>query len=153
MPSAPLLTDLEPFRSRRIRSVLRTNSADLLGLYAFLAQIIPYADAELEMLFSSGRLLVRKLQWGAKPNGLIFRMRFPSSITGYKRISSGPIDLSGGESGAVKSQTDVGTGKATDIKAPLSAVITVDKIVTRYVCSSFRSGRRKAAAASMLSIM
>ena len=35
------------------------------------------------------------------------------------------IDLSGGEAATVKSPTDVGTGKATDEKAPLSEVITV----------------------------
>jgi type I restriction enzyme R subunit len=42
-----------------------------------------------------------------------------------QRISSGPIDLSGGEAIEVKSPTDVGTGKAIEVKAPLSSVITI----------------------------
>ena len=42
-----------------------------------------------------------------------------------QRISSGPINLSSGEAITVKSPTDVGTGKAADEKAPLSAVIIV----------------------------
>jgi type I restriction enzyme R subunit len=40
-------------------------------------------------------------------------------------VYSGPIDLKQGEAEGVKSPTEVGTGKATDEKAPLSEIIGV----------------------------
>ena len=42
-----------------------------------------------------------------------------------ERVHAGPIDLKKGEAQAIKSPTEVGTGKAKDEKAPLSEIIEV----------------------------
>jgi type I restriction enzyme R subunit len=94
-------------------------------LYAFLGQIIPYGDRDLEMLFTFGKFLMRKLHVGSETERLDLRDDVSLQYYRLQRISSGAIDLGGGEAVTVKSPTDVGTGKAVDEKTPLSAVITV----------------------------
>ena len=103
----------------------RDKLGGFVRLYAFLGQIIPYGDRDLEMLFTFGKLLVRKLHVGSETERLDLQDDVSLQYYRLQRISSGPIDLSSGEAITVKSPTDVGTGKATDEKAPLSAVITV----------------------------
>jgi hypothetical protein len=103
----------------------RDKLGGFVRLYAFLGQIIPYGDPDLEMLFTFGKLLVRKLHVGSETERLDLQDDVSLQYYRLQRISSGPIDLTGGEPGTVKSPTDVGTCKATDEKAPLSAVITV----------------------------
>lgn len=107
------------------RKNFREKLAGYVRLYAFLAQIIPYGDPELEMLFSFGKLLVRKLQLEDDSERLDLEDEVSLQYYRLQRISSGPIDLTAGEAIAVKSPTDVGTGKATDVGAPLSTIITV----------------------------
>jgi type I restriction enzyme R subunit len=77
------------------------------------------------MLFTFGKLLVRKLHVGSETERLDLQDDVSLQYYRLQRISSGSIDLSGGDAITVKSPTDVGTGKATDEKASLSAVITV----------------------------
>jgi type I restriction enzyme R subunit len=103
----------------------RDKLGGFVRLYAFLGQIIPYGDPDLEMLFTFGKLLVRKLHVGSDAERLDLQDDVSLQYYRLQRISSGAIDLSGGEAITVKSPTDVGTGKATDEKAALSAVITV----------------------------
>jgi type I restriction enzyme R subunit len=52
------LADDEP------RAEFRDKLSAYLKLYAFLSQIIPYADPELEMLYSYGRCLMPHLPTG-----------------------------------------------------------------------------------------
>src|ERR1700732_2526761 len=108
---------------REVKSGMKLNG--FVRLYAFLGQIIPYGDRDLEMLFSFGKFLVRKLYVGSETERLDLRDDVSLQYYRLQRISSGAIDLGGGEAVAVKSPTDVGTGKAVDEKTPLSAVITV----------------------------
>jgi len=103
----------------------RDNLGGFVRLYTFLGQIIPYGDTDLEMLFSFAKLLARKLHVDSQTGWLDLQDEVSLQYYRLQRISSGPIDLSGGEAVTVKSPTDVGTGKATDQKAPLSAVIAV----------------------------
>jgi type I restriction enzyme, R subunit len=91
-------------------------------LYAFLSQIIPYADSELEMLYGYGRFLFPHLQLdrggaidlGDEVDLLYYRL---------SREFSGAIELQDGEVQYISSPTDVGTGRAEDEQAPLSAII------------------------------
>jgi type I restriction enzyme R subunit len=48
------------------QKTFRDKLGGFVRLYAFLGQIIPYGDPDLEMLFTFGKLLVRKLrvEWG-----------------------------------------------------------------------------------------
>jgi type I restriction enzyme R subunit len=112
----------------------RDRLGGFIRLYAFLGQIIPYGDPDLEMLFTFGKLLARKLHVGDETDRLDLQDDVSLQYYRLQRISSGPIDLSDGEVITVKSPTDVGTGKATEVKAPLSAVITVlnDRFGTEF---------------------
>ena len=43
------------------RELFRGKLVAYVRLYAFMAQIIPYSDRELEMLYSYGRILLKHL--------------------------------------------------------------------------------------------
>lgn len=105
------------------RREFRDKLGGYVRVYAFLSQIIPYADADLEMLYSYGRFLLPHLpvdrdtsvvQIGDEVNLQFYRL---------DRIHSGGIDLKEGDVTGVYSPTDVGTGKAKDEKIPLSEII------------------------------
>ncbi|MDL1879400.1 type I restriction endonuclease subunit R, partial [Cytophagia bacterium CHB2] len=92
---------------------------------SFLSQIISYADADLEMLYSFGRLLLPHLPLDR--DVAIVKVGDEVELQYYRmeRIFSGAIKIAEGEAQYVKSPTDVGTGKAQDEKAPLSEIIEV----------------------------
>lgn len=124
------LTEDEQVEFRdRLRSYVR--------LYAFITQVMPYEDEELEKLYSYGRFLLKKLPGD--------RARHVPDLTGdvemeYYRLERlrDASDLSLGESppgyGDTDVPTEVGTGKATDEKEPLSAIIEVlnDRFGTEF---------------------
>jgi type I restriction enzyme R subunit len=94
-------------------------------LYAFLSQIMPYADPELEMLYSYGRLLVQHLRLFERD--LVIQPNDKVSLKYYRldRISSGAIPVHEGVPPFIKGPTDVGTAGAKDENAPLSTIIGV----------------------------
>ncbi len=94
-------------------------------MYAFLSQIIPYADAELEMLYSYGRSLLPHLQLDRETITVKLGDEVDLQYYRLERVHAGPIDLKQGDAQGVKSPTEVGTGKAKDEKAPLSEIIQI----------------------------
>jgi type I restriction enzyme R subunit len=94
-------------------------------MYAFLSQIIPYGDPELEMLYSYGRFLLPHLPLDREATTVKLRDEVELQYYRLERINAGPIDLTKGDPQAVKSPTDVGTGKSEDERAPLSEIIQV----------------------------
>jgi type I restriction enzyme R subunit len=94
-------------------------------VYSFLSQIIPYADSELEMLYSFGRFLLPHLPLDRDTT--IVKVGDEVELQYYRleRIHAGPIDLKQGDAQFIKSPTEVGTGKAKEEKAPLSEIIEV----------------------------
>lgn len=102
-------------------------------VYSFLAQIMPYADPQLEMLYSFGKLLLPKLHIDSKPT---VDIQDDVSLQYYRlqRIGTSTIDLATGEIVEVRSPTAVGTGRMPDEKAPLSDIIQVlnDRFGTNF---------------------
>ncbi|MFN2397910.1 MAG: type I restriction endonuclease subunit R [Gemmatimonadaceae bacterium] len=94
-------------------------------LYAFLSQIIPYADPELEMLYSYGRLLLPHLPLGRDTSVVTIGDEVELHYYRLERVFSGAIAVKEGDSQYIKSPSEVGTGKAKDEKAPLSEIIEV----------------------------
>lgn len=94
-------------------------------MYAFLSQIIPYGDPELEMLYSYGRFLLPHLPLDREAITVKLGDEVELQYYRLERVHAGPIDLKQGDAQAVKSPTEVGTGKAKDEKAPLSEIIEV----------------------------
>lgn len=107
------------------RADFREKLSGYVKLYAFLSQITPYTDPELEMLYSFGRLLLPYLHLDRDTT--IIKVGDDVALQYYRleRVSSGAIDLREGEPEYVKSPTEVGTGKVKDEKAPLSEIIEV----------------------------
>jgi type I restriction enzyme, R subunit len=107
------------------RTEFREKLSGYVQIYAFLSQIVPYADPELEMLYSYGRFLLPHLPMDRDPT--IFKVGDEVGLQYYRleRVSSGAIQVKEGPPEGVKSPTDVGTGKAKEDKVPLSEIIQV----------------------------
>ncbi len=107
----------------------RAEFRDKLGaygkLYAFLSQIIPYGDRDLEMLYSFGRFLLPHLPLDRDTTAIKLGDEVELQYYRLERVYSGAIGLSEGEVRYVKGPTEVGTGRATDEQAPLSEIIEV----------------------------
>src|SRR5258708_2520115 len=103
----------------------RDKLSGYVQLYSFLSQIIPYGDPELEMLYSFGKLLLPHLRLSRDNTPINLSDDVELQYYRLERVYSGPIELKQGDAEGVKSPTDVGTGKATEEKAPLSEIIGV----------------------------
>ena len=103
------------------QTAFRDRLSAFVNLYAFLSQIIPYGDSELERLSSFGRLLLPSL---LPPREEAVHLGDEVSLEYYRleRVSSGAILLEEPEPYVV-SPSAVGTGNPEDEKAPLSEII------------------------------
>ncbi|MBK1719418.1 type I restriction endonuclease subunit R [Thiocystis violacea] len=100
------------------------------NLYAFLSQIIPYQDSELERLYTFIRNLIAKLP--PPGDGQAFKLDDEVALRFYRlqQMTEGSIDLSQGEVYPLKGPTDVGTGGIHDDPVPLSTL--VDALNARF---------------------
>jgi type I restriction enzyme R subunit len=107
------------------REEFREKLSGYVRVYAFLSQIVPYADRELEMLYSYGRFLLPHLPLDR--DATVVKVGDEVALQYYRleRVFSGAIMVKEGEAQYIKSPSDVGTGKAKDEKAPLSEIIEV----------------------------
>ncbi|HEY7065237.1 MAG TPA: type I restriction endonuclease [Chloroflexota bacterium] len=107
------------------REEFRDRLSSFVQLYAFLSQIIPYGDPDLEMLYSYGRLLLAHLP--RDRDSAVPRIAEEVELQYYRleAVASGAIALAEGEAQGVKSPTAVGTGLTEEDKAPLSEIIDV----------------------------
>lgn len=107
------------------REVFREKLSSYVKVYAFLSQIIPYADRDLEMLYSYGRFLLPHLPLDR--DATIVKVGDEVALQYYRleRVFSGAIMVKEGEAHYIKSPSEVGTGKAKDERAPLSEIIEV----------------------------
>lgn len=100
------------------------------GLYAFLSQIIPYQDSELEKLYAFVRNLIAKLP--PPGDGKVFTLDDEVSLRYYRlqQMTDGSIDLAKGDGYPLKGPTDVGTGMVHDEPVELSTL--VEKLNERF---------------------
>jgi type I restriction enzyme R subunit len=100
------------------------------NLYAFLSQIIPYQDSELEKLYVFVRNLFSKLP--PPGNGQAFSLDDEVALRFFRlqQMTEGSIDLGPGEADPLKGPTDVGTSKSSEKDVVLSSLI--DKLNERF---------------------
>lgn len=101
------------------------------NLYAFLAQIVPYQDSDLEKLYAYGRFLLTKLP--RRGSGAGYELEDEVALRFYRlqKMSEGKIDLEAGEAEPLKGPTEVGTGGfAEDQAIFLSSLI--DQLNERF---------------------
>lgn len=92
-------------------------------LYAFLAQIIPFQDSDLEKLYTYIRFLLAKLpklDYGPEYD---FSDNVDMRYYRLEKIQEGRITLESRGDGEVSGPTAVGTGQAHEEEAPLSELI------------------------------
>jgi type I restriction enzyme R subunit len=131
----PAVDRFKAMEDEEQRGEFRDKLSSYVKVYSFLSQIIPYADPDLEMLYSFGRLLLPHLPL-ERDTGVV-KLGDEVGLQYYRlqRVFSGAIELREGEGEyGVKSPTDVGTGKAKEEKAPLSEIIEVlnDRFGTNF---------------------
>ncbi len=100
------------------------------NLYAFLSQIIPYQDSELEKFYAYVRNLLSKLP--PPGDGQAFALDDEVALRYFRlqQMTEGSIDLGVGDAPPLKGPTDVGTGSARDEPVPLSSL--VEKLNERF---------------------
>ena len=103
----------------------RDKLSSFVKCYSFLSQILPYSDAELEMLYSFSRFLLPHLP--RERDYEIIKPEDDVSLHYYRieRVTSGSIVMEEGVHYGVKGITEAGTGKAKEPKKPLSEIIEV----------------------------
>lgn len=121
----PAVDRFKAIEEDEARSAFRDKLGGYVRMYSFLSQILPYADQDLEMLYSYGRFLLPHLPLDRDTTVVKIGNEVELQYYRLQRVSSGPIDLKVGEPEGVYSPTDVGTGKAKEEKAPLSEIIQV----------------------------
>ncbi|MBK1699437.1 type I restriction endonuclease subunit R [Thiococcus pfennigii] len=93
------------------------------NLYAFLSQIIPYQDSDLERLYAFVRNLLAKLPPPGDGRGFALDDEVTLRFFRLQQMTEGSIDLAPGEAYPLKGPTDVGTGGVQDQPVALSSLI------------------------------
>ncbi len=121
----PAVDRFKALYTDELRAEFRDKLAAYIRLYSFLSQIMPYADPELEMLYSYGRSLLPELPADTDQGPVKLGHEVTLQYYRLQRIYSGVILLHEDPEGefGVKSPIDVGSRKAKDEKAPLSEII------------------------------
>ena len=94
-----------------------------VNLYAFLSQIIPYADADLDRLFTFGRALLPHLRVGSESAAVHLGDDVELEYYRLQRMSQDTLLIAEEEDVYVTSPAEVGTGDPEEDKAPLSEII------------------------------
>ncbi|WP_419944905.1 type I restriction endonuclease subunit R [Candidatus Poriferisodalis sp.] len=127
---ARLEAALQPARDRfadldeEAQDTFRDRLTAYVRLYTFLSQIIPYADCELERLYSFGRMLLPRLHTPDEPDPIDLGGDVELEYYRIQKMSSGAISLDDDSDDAtVSSPGDVGTGKPEEETEPLSQIV------------------------------
>ena len=121
----PAVDRFKALYTDELRADFRDKLAGYIRVYSFLSQIMPYADAELEMLYSYGRSLLPELPSNEDKHPIRLGDDVGLQFYRLQRVFSGAIVLheDPDHEFGVKSPTDVGSRKAKDETAPLSEII------------------------------
>ena len=111
-------------RDEADQDVVRGQLTAFRNLYAFLSQIIPYQDSELEKVYAFVRNLILKLP--PPGDGTAFALDDEVALQYYRlqQITEGSIDLTDGEATPLKGPTDVGSAAKKDEDAALSNLVS-----------------------------
>ncbi len=112
-----------PDRNEDEQDDIRGQLTAFRNLYAFLSQIIPYQDSELERLYTFVRNLLAKLP--PPGDGQRFELDDEVALRYFRvqQVTEGSIDLGAGDAYPLKGPTDVGTGSVHDDPVQLSTLV------------------------------
>jgi type I restriction enzyme, R subunit len=112
---------LEPEKQELFRSQL----VAFRSLYAFLSQIIPFQDTDIEKLYTFTRLLIPRLPKRSFGPGVAFDDEVNLKYYRLQKTSEGSISLAPGDRGAIRAPTVVGTGEDHHEKIELSRLVDI----------------------------
>jgi type I restriction enzyme, R subunit len=93
------------------------------NLYAFLSQIIPYQDTELEKFYAFVRNLLLKLPPPGDGKAFVLDDEVALRYFRLQQVSDGSIDLGYGQADPLKGPTDIGTAGFADEGVALSTLV------------------------------
>lgn len=93
------------------------------NLYAFLSQVIPYQDSDLEKFYTFVRNLILKLPPPGEGQRFVLDDEVALRYFRLQQIGEGSIDLGEGEADPLKGPTDVGTARTKDDAVELSSLV------------------------------
>ena len=104
------------------------------NLYAFLSQVIPYQDTDLEKLYTYLRFLLTKLPRRASGAGYDIEDDVQLQYYRLQKISEGSIDLNEGQADPLKGPNHTGGGRNDDEEVFLSELIEIlnDRFGTEF---------------------
>ena len=117
-------------RQEEEREKFRGQLTAYRNLYAFLSQIIPYQDSELERLYAFVRNLLAKLPPPGDGQAFVLDDEVALRFFRMQQMTEGSIDLTGGEAYPLKGPIDVGTAGIKDEEVTLSSLI--DRLNERF---------------------
>ena len=130
--NAVLDTVVQRFKDREEeeREEFRGQLKAYRNLYAFLSQIIPYQDSDLEQLYAFVRNLLAKLPPPGDGRAFVLDDEVALRFFRLQQMTEGSIDLSDGEADPLKGPTDLGTAQVRDGDVALSSLI--DRLNERF---------------------
>ena len=109
----------------------RNRLQSFVRLYAFLAQIVPFSDVDLERLYVYGQMLLRKLpDEGELRDDVVLGDDVALRYYRLEKEAEGDLELAPGQTAELEGPTDVGTRAAKDELAHLSTLI--DRLNERF---------------------
>ncbi len=117
-------------RTEEEREEFRGQLKAYRNLYAFLSQIIPYQDSDLERLYAFVRNLLAKLPPPGDGQAFVLDDEVALRFFRLQQMTEGSIDLSDGEADPLKGPIDVGTALVKDEEVTLSSLI--DRLNERF---------------------
>ena len=117
-------------REEEERELFRGQLTAYRNLYAFLSQIIPYQDTDLERLYAFARNLLAKLPPPGDGRAFVLDDEVALKFFRLQQVSEGSIDLADGDAYPLKGPTDVGTAGVKDEEVTLSSLI--DRLNERF---------------------
>ncbi|MBB5144324.1 type I restriction endonuclease subunit R [Desulfovibrio intestinalis] len=109
--------------AKKEQDLFRGKLGAFRNLYAFLSQIIPYGDSELEKIYAYSRFLLAKLP--SEDGGAAFALDDEVALRFYRleKLEEGKIRLDEGEADPLKGPTETGSSKGDETEVPLSTLV------------------------------
>jgi type I restriction enzyme, R subunit len=118
----PALERYRAWDDEEARDAWRGQLQAFVRLYSFLSQVMPYPDRDLEVRYSFGRFLLKRLP---RSKDARFELDGEAELEYYRltRVGETDIELIANQPGEVRGPTSVGTRTATDELVTLSSII------------------------------
>lgn len=116
---------VQKFRDReeKDQETFRGQLTAYRNLYAFLSQIIPYQDSELEKFYAFVRNLLLKLPPPGDGKAFVLEDEVALRYFRLQQMAEGSIDLGYGQADPLKGPTDVGTAGVAEEGVTLSTLV------------------------------